>query len=68
MGLLGSIVLSAERLCESELCCLAHRRMVNALCMLYEIYHRVYHPMKEHLRHFAAAHNSRASTALGELA
>ena len=43
LGLLDSIVRSAERLCEDELCCLGHRK-VSALCLLYKIYHRV-HPL-----------------------
>ena len=30
MGLLDSIVRSAEKLCKGELCCLAHRRKVSA--------------------------------------
>ena len=32
LRLLNSIVRSAERLCEGELCSLGHRRKVNALC------------------------------------
>ena len=41
LDLLDSIVRSAERLCESELCCLGHKRKVSALCLLHKIYHRV---------------------------
>ena len=62
-----SIVHSAERLCEGELCCLGHRRKVSASCLLYEIYHRVDHPMNEYLNNFVAARNTRASAALYEL-
>ena len=68
LGLLDSIVCSVEKLCEDELCCLGHRRKVNGLCLLYEIYHRVDHPMNEYLNHFVAAQNTRVSVALGELA
>ena len=67
MGLLDSIVGSAERLCEGELCSLAHRKKVSALCLLYKIYHRVDHPINGYLNHFLAARNTRASAALGEL-
>ena len=59
-GLLDSIVRSAERLCEGELSCLKHRRKVSALCLLYEIYYRVDHPMNEHLNHLVAAPNTAA--------
>ena len=45
LGLLDSVVRSAERLCEDELCWLGHRKMASVLCLLYEIYHRVDHPM-----------------------
>ena len=41
LGLLDSIVHSAERLCEDELCCLGHKRKGSALCLLYKIYHIV---------------------------
>ena len=44
IGLLDSIVRSAERLCEGERCCLAHRRKVSNLSLLYKIYHRVNNP------------------------
>ena len=40
LGMLDGVVRSAETLCEGELCCLGHRRKVNELCLLYEIYHR----------------------------
>ena len=45
LDLLDSIVCSAERLCEGELCCLGHGRKESAFCLFYEIYHRVDHPM-----------------------
>ena len=67
MGLLNSIVCSAERLCEGELCSLAHRRKVSALCLLYKLYYRVDHPVNDYLNNFVAARNTRASGALGEL-
>ena len=46
------------------------RRKVSALslCLPYEIYHRVDHPMNEYLNQFVAARNTRALAALGELA
>ena len=53
-------------LCEGELCCLGHRRKFNALCLVFEIYHRVDHPIKEYLKHFRAPRNTRASAALAE--
>ena len=49
-------------------CCLVHRRKVSASWLFYKIYHRVDHPMNEPLNRFVAACNTRASTALGELA
>ena len=52
LGLLDSIVRNAERLCEGKLSCLRHKRKVSALCLLYKIYHRVDHPVNEHLHHF----------------
>ena len=55
-------------LCESEPCYLGHGRIVSALCLLYDIYCRADHHMHEYLYHFIAACNTRASTALGELA
>ena len=67
LGLLDSIVRSAEWLCEDELCCLGHTLKGSALCLLYEIYQRVDHPMNEYLNYFIAAHNTRASAALGQL-
>ena len=66
-GLLDSIVRSAERLCEGELCCLAHRRKVSALCLLYKIYHRVAHLLNGCLNHLVAVRSTNASAALGEL-
>ena len=68
LGLLDSIVRSAEKLCEGELCCFGNKRKVRALCLQYKGYHRVNHPMNEYLKHFVAARNTRASAALGELA
>ena len=41
--LLECVVHSAKRLCESELCCLGHRRKVSVLCLCYKIYRRVDH-------------------------
>ena len=67
LGLLDSIVRSAERLCQGELCCLGHRRKISALCLLYEVHHRVDHPINEYLNHFVAGCNTRASAALGKL-
>ena len=63
--LLDSIIRSAERLREGELCCLTHRRMVSALCLLYEIYQRMDHTMNGCLNNFVVARNARASAALG---
>ena len=37
LGLLDSVVRSAERLCEGELCCLGQRKKVSSLCLLYNI-------------------------------
>ena len=48
--------------------CLGHRRNFSCLCLLYEIYHRANHPLHANLNHFVAAHNTRASAALWELA
>ena len=59
-----SIVCSAERLCEDELCCLGHRIKVSGLCFLYKSYHRINHSMNENLNHLVAARNTRASAAL----
>ena len=67
LGLLNSIVHSAERLCEGELCCLEHRRKSSALCLLYKIYDREDHPRNKYLNSVAAL-NTRALPALGELA
>ena len=52
LGLLVIIVRNTERLCEDELCCLGHRRKVSALCLVYNIYHRVGRPMNKYLKHF----------------
>ena len=62
------VVRRVERLCESVLCCLGLKRKVTASCFLYNIYHRTDHPTNEYLNRFIAARNTRASTALGELA
>ena len=67
LGLLDSVVRSANGLYEGELCCLAHRKKVSALCLLYKICHRVDHPMNGYLNNVLAAHNTKASDALGEL-
>ena len=67
LDLLDSIVRSAERLCECELCCLGRRRKTSTLCLLCKIYHRVNHPMNEYLKQFVAARNTSASVALGGL-
>ena len=66
LRLLDSTICSVERLCEGELCCLGHRRMVSAL--LDKIYHRVDRPMNEYRKNLVAAHSTRASAPLGELA
>ena len=44
-----------------------NRRKVSVLCLLYEIYHRLDHPMNEYLHHFIAARNARVSAVPGEL-
>ena len=64
---LDSIARIEEKLCEDEFCCLGRRRKVNALCLLYEIYHRVDYPMNEFLNNFVAVRNTRASVTLCEL-
>ena len=43
---------------EGELCCLGYRRKVSGLSLLYEIYHRVDHPINEYLNHFVAVRNT----------
>ena len=68
LGLLDSIVRSADRLCEGEHCSMEHRRKVSALCLLYMIYHRVDNPMNEYVNYFVAVRNTRASAAVSELA
>ena len=67
LSLLDSVVRSARRLCEGELCSLRHRRNVNTLCLLYEIYHCTDHPLHMYLNNFVAA-RTRAAAALFELA
>ena len=44
-----------------------HRKNGRALCLLYKIYDRMNHRLREYLHHFVAARNTRAPTALGEL-
>ena len=68
LGLLDTIVRSAERLCWGELSCLGLRRKVSALYLLYKIYHKVNHPMNEYMNSFVAARNTITSTALSGLA
>ena len=68
LDLLDSVVRSAERLYEGDLCPLGHRRNVSALCLRYTIYHRADHPMHECIHHVLAARNIRVIAALGELA
>ena len=63
-----SIVHSAERLFERELCCLGHRRKVGFLGLLCKIYHSAAHSLHEYLHHFVATRNTTASAALCELA
>ena len=67
LGLMDTIVHSEERLYEDEPCCLGHGRKASALCLPYNIYHRVDHQMNEYLKHFVVARNTRISSALGEL-
>ena len=67
LGLLVSVVRSTEKLYEGAFCCLEHGMMVSALCLLYEIYHKVNHPMNENLHHFVTTRNTTASAALGEI-
>ena len=67
LSLLNRVVLSVERLCEGKLCCLGHRRKINALCLLYKIKHRADHCLHKHLHHFAAACNTMTSVVLCEL-
>ena len=43
---LESVVRSAERLCEGDLCYLGHRKKVSVLCLLHEIYHKAGHLCK----------------------
>ena len=50
LGLLDSVTLNKERLCDCELYCLEHRR-----CLLYKIYHLVDHSMNKYLHYFASA-------------
>ena len=67
LGLLDSVGRSAERLREETLCCLEHRRKVNAP-NTGQIYHRADYPMHKYLRSVVAALNTRASAARCELA
>ena len=68
LSLLDRVVCCAERMYEVEHCCLGHRKKINAICLLYYIYHRADHPLHEYLHHFVAALNTRPSAALCELA
>ena len=52
LSLLDSVVRSAERLCEDELCCLRHRRKARALCLVYKICFRTDHSLHEYLQIF----------------
>ena len=55
---------NAERLYESEHCCLTYGRKVRPLGFLYKFYHRVDYPVNGYLNHFVATRNTRASAAL----
>ena len=68
ISLLNGIVRHVEMLNKSKFCCLGYRRKVSALCLLYKIYHRVHHTMKQYPKPFVVARNTRASAALGEFA
>ena len=68
LRLLDSILRSAERSCEGELCSLENRRIVSALYLLYEIYHRADHRMNKYLKHLFVDRNTIASATLGKLA
>ena len=59
------VLFTVRKNCESKLCCLRHRRRL--LPFIYSISHRLGHPINENLKHFIAAHNTRALAALGEL-
>ena len=66
--LLDRVVRNAGRLCDSERCCLEHRKRASDYYLLYKIYRRANHSLHEYLHHFVAARNTKASTVLGELA
>ena len=68
LGLLDSVVRSAESLYEGELCCSDHRKKFNVTCWLCKIYYKANTPMHEYLNNFVAARDIRASVALGEIA
>ena len=51
LGLLDSVVRSAEKLYDGELCGFGTEGSL-ALCLLYKIYHRVDHPMNKNLHYF----------------
>ena len=55
-------------MCECELCYLGHRRRANALCLLYNIYHRAAYHLHEYLHYFVATRNTITSAALTESA
>ena len=63
LGLMDSIVGSAERLCEDKIFCLGHRKKVSSALRLL----KVDHPKNEYLNQFVADRNTRASAALGKL-
>ena len=65
LGLLASIVRSAEMLCEGELCCVGRRRKVCASSLHYEIKYSLDHSMNEYLKHFVEGRHTRATAALG---
>ena len=67
LGLLDSIVRSAEKSSEGELCYLEHRKRFSALCLLCEIYYRVNYSTNKYLKNFVPARNTRALAALGDL-
>ena len=60
LSLLDSVVHSAERLCEGELCCFGLRKKVRTLCLFCRIYHGADHFLHEYLHHFVGARNTGA--------
>ena len=55
LSILVSVYRGAERLYESELSYLGHRREAGSLYLLYDIYRRVDHPLNDYLLNFVAA-------------